>query len=241
MPRGRRIVFQQARIFLGCNTDRKCFQTHWTASERYLGDLAFHTEHAKQRRTELLQVRVGLKGKQIGSKEPFQQFLAPGEDGEDLRGWERYVQKEPHRSIRQPFAEHPWQEHQVVVVNPDQIIRPVVLDHRLAEAPVRFDIGFPVPRVEFQLRRKIVKHRPERLVGVAFVESSRHILRKLDREVVVRSGPLGENLLALLAVLPAVISGPANPLPTRPGDQWVHSAGQAPGTSRRVPALLGFL
>src|SRR5215469_351119 len=153
---GLRIALQKARIFLGRNPDRECLEAHRTTSQRDLGDPALHAEHAQQRGTELLQMRMRLKGKQIGSEEPFQQLFAPRQDGEDLRGWEWYVQKETDGSVRKSLAQHLRQEYQVVIVNPDQVLRSVTLDYRLTEDSVRFDIGVPVPRVEFQLRGEIV-------------------------------------------------------------------------------------
>ena len=186
-------------------------------------------------------MRVRLKGKQVGSKKAFQKFFAMGQDGEDFRGRERYVQKETDSSVRKALAQHVRQEHQVVIVNPNQIVRPVPVDYCLTKYPVRFDVGLPVPGVKFQLGGEIVKYRPERLVGVAFIESRRHIFRQIDRKALLRSGPLGENRLTLRSFLSAAVSGPTDPFPTRPAEQWVHGACQAPGTSHRVPPLPGLL
>src|SRR5579862_2594836 len=117
----------------------------------------------------------------------------------------------------------------MVVMNPDQISRAVAGDDRLTEESVRLDVGLPVRRVEFQLRGKVVKDGPERLVCVTFVESCGHVLRQLDRETAVRFCPSGQYRLALLAVFRAAVSGPADPLATGPGEHRVHGARQSSG------------
>src|SRR5579862_9774423 len=119
----------------------------------------------------------------------------------------------------------------MVVMNPDQISRAVAGDDRLTEESIGLDIGLPVRRVEFQLRGKVVKDRPERLVCVTFVESCRHILRQLDGETVVRFGPSSQYRLTLLAVFRSAVSRPADPLATGPGEQRVHGARQSSGAA----------
>src|SRR5690349_11403254 len=103
----------------------------------------------------------------------------------------------------------------MIIVDPHQVAWPVTVDDRLAEESVRFDIGLPVLRVEFQLRGKIMKYRPKRLVCVTFVESCRYIPRQFDCETMFRFGPLRQNRTPLLTVLRPAISGPADPLSTR--------------------------
>ena len=100
----------------------------------------------------------------------------------------------------------------MIVVNPDQVIWSIATDDRLAEDSVRFGVGLPILGVEFQLRRKIVKYRPERLVGVAFIESCRNPLRQTYGETVVVFGPIRKNRLSLLACFCVAISGPSDPV-----------------------------
>src|SRR5580700_3159348 len=72
------ITVQQLRIFLGSDSDGKSLQTNGAAAHCELGDLAFHAKDAEQRRPELLQMSVGLEGKQVCSDQSLEQFFTPG-------------------------------------------------------------------------------------------------------------------------------------------------------------------
>ena len=85
-----------------------------------------------------------LKGKQVGAEEAFEKFLPSRQNRKDFRRGERDVQEETDSCIRQLFAKHSGQEHQVVVVNPDQVVRSVTLDRRISKESVRLDVGLPV-------------------------------------------------------------------------------------------------
>ena len=77
------------------------------------------------------------------------------------------MKEESDGCIREAFAEHTGQKHQMVIVNPDPIARPKLIHNRGAEPAVRFYIGFPTLRIELQPGGKTVKQRPECLVRVA--------------------------------------------------------------------------
>jgi len=42
-----------------------------------------------------------------------------GKDPEELGGWERRVKEEANLGIGESLPEHSWNQHQVVVVNPN--------------------------------------------------------------------------------------------------------------------------
>ena len=72
------ITIRQVRIFLGSDPDRKSLQTNGTAPHGELGDLALHAKDPEQRRPELLQMAVGLEGKEVCPDQAFEQFFTPG-------------------------------------------------------------------------------------------------------------------------------------------------------------------
>src|ERR1700730_4635886 len=59
----------------------------------------------------------------------------------------------------------------MIVMDSHQVIRLITLHHGFTEDAIRLDVCLPAFRGELQLRKKVVKHRPQSLVGVAFVES----------------------------------------------------------------------
>src|SRR5438477_587046 len=70
----------------------------------------------------------------------------------------------------------------MMIVDPDEVARFVTLDYFVCKNTIRFDVRFPAFRVKSQLRREIVKHGPEGLIGIAFVESGGYLLRQVNRE-----------------------------------------------------------
>src|SRR5437762_2993748 len=72
------IPIQQLRIFLGSDPNGKSLQTNGTAPQGELRDLAFHAKDSEQRRPELLQMAVGLEGKQVCPDQSLEEFFTPG-------------------------------------------------------------------------------------------------------------------------------------------------------------------
>ena len=73
------------------------------------------------------------------------------------------MKEEADGSIRQFRAEHLRQQEQVIIMHPYQIAGLKALSDSLAKHSIGFHICVPAARVEFQLRSKGVKYRPERL------------------------------------------------------------------------------
>ena len=61
----------------------------------------------------------GLEGNQIRGKNTTQEMLPNGEATEDLRRWEGHMEEEPDWSIWKCLANHLWDEHQMIIVNPN--------------------------------------------------------------------------------------------------------------------------
>ena len=81
------------------------------------------------------------------------------------------MEKKADGCVRQLSTEHLGKQHQLIVMHPNQIALLVAMHDCPAENTVRFNVCLPIFGIKFQLRRKVVKHRPKGLVGVAFIES----------------------------------------------------------------------
>ena len=115
----------------------------------------------------------------------------------------------------------------MIVVDPDEVIGFVPLDYFVCKNAIRFDVCFPAFRVKPQLRREIVKHRPEGLIGIALVESGGHLRRQFNREASFFLRPLDKNCAAFRTVLFSGIPGPANPVPSPFSEEGGHGASQS--------------
>jgi hypothetical protein len=62
-----------------------------------------------------------MKSDQVRSEEAIEQPLAPRQQPEDLRGGKGDVEEEADPSVGDPLAQHPRDEHELVVVDPDEI------------------------------------------------------------------------------------------------------------------------
>jgi hypothetical protein len=71
--------------------------------------------------------------------------------------------------VRHLLADQRRNPHQLVIVDPDQIARPVVCDHRVGEAAVHALVVLEALDLQWQLVREVVEQRPEHPVGVRLV------------------------------------------------------------------------
>jgi hypothetical protein len=86
--------------------------------------------------------------------------------------------------------------------------------------------------------RKLQHYRPESLIGITLIKSLADVSRQLDREKPLLRSPILKNCTALLAILPAAHTGPADPDSTAPSQERSHRAGQAARTPFRAPAFV---
>src|SRR5207245_3983465 len=129
----------------------------------------------------------------------------------------------------------------MIIVDPDEVARFVTLDYFVCKNAIRFDVRFPAFRVKPQLRREIVKHGPEGLIGIALVESGGYLLRQVNREASFFLRPLDEDRAPFRIVLFSGIPGPANPVPSPFFEEGIHGTGQSTRTSGRRPTCLSSL
>jgi len=79
------------------------------------------------------------------------------------------VKKEAYAGVGQPTPEQLGNEQQLVVVNPDEIARPVVFSNHVGEALVHADVRLPVAYMQRDLIQQVMEQGPQDAVGKSFV------------------------------------------------------------------------
>ena len=126
----------------------------------------FETENPCARRHEMSRVVVRVEPDQVRLEHRPQQLLPHRQRPVDLRRRERRVKKEPDLHPRVFLFENGRQRHQVIVLDPDDVPRPVVLQDDVGEQLVRVLMRLPLevqrPRLR-QLRINVQRHVMEQL------------------------------------------------------------------------------
>ena len=137
------------------------------------------------------------------------------------------MQEKAYARVRQPLAQHARQQHELVVVHPDQIVRAGVLDHGVAEPAVGFDVGLPALGREAQTRRQVMKQRPDGLVRISFVEIGDQVRGQVDGDGAIALGPLLKDTLPFGIARMGSVAGPADPDTSGTAQDGVHSGSQS--------------
>ena len=105
---------------------RESVDSHQTIIQKDLSRIRLVSQDPKDAADEVLHVVVRVEADQIGSQQSLQDLLPPsaGKETKDLVVGKRDVKKESDAGGREAFPQQSRQEHQVIVVNPDQVIRP---------------------------------------------------------------------------------------------------------------------
>src|SRR5947207_14356805 len=101
-------------------------------------------------------------------------------------------------------------------MHPNQVTRPMPFNDRLAKEPVGLDVCLPGGWVEFQLRGKVVEHRPQSLVGIALIKSHGDVGRQLDGKTSLLQCPFPKNGSAVVLAILLQIARPAEPVSATP-------------------------
>ena len=169
---GDRLMRRQFGEVLEVDADRKATYAHRPAVHAdlvrtgeavrgYLGDDVH----------EVAGVGVEVEPDQIRAEHAVGQLLGVWFDQEDLRTGERDMQEEGDAGGGEHATHQRRHQHQVIVVDPDQVAWLVLLDDRLGEAGADRLETVPVTAVELAVFLKVVEQRPECFVGVAQIEA----------------------------------------------------------------------
>lgn len=113
-------------------------------------------------------VVVCVEANQVALEDAKQQLLANRKDTVDLAAGERSMQEEANLDVllgvADFLAQHLGQQHQVVIVDPNEVAILDILDHLLGEQTVDLLVGFPGGLVKCDLAGVVMEKRPENRV-----------------------------------------------------------------------------
>ncbi len=115
---------------------------------------------------EVAGVGIQMEADQVRCEHSGEQLLGVRLDLVDLVAGEGDVKEKGDAGLRQPLTHHRGEQHQMVVVDPDQVPVAVFPGDRLGELLVDLDVRFPLFVVELAVLLEVVKQRPQRLVRV---------------------------------------------------------------------------
>src|SRR5262245_41221885 len=130
--------------------------------------------------SEMASVGGGVEPNQVRAQQAFEDTLPGRQHTEYFEGWERDVEEEADPRAGDSLPKQRGNPHQLVVVNPDEITRPVELRQAVREARVDGLVGIPVARTNRKLVDQIVTQRPQHAIGVTDVEAPNLGQREVD-------------------------------------------------------------
>src|SRR5690242_12732132 len=113
-----------------------------------------------------------MKADQVRAKEAMKNSTLPvcGQKPEQFIGRKRNVKEKANRCIGQLFTQQLWQQHELIVMNPDGITGLIdvynFFSEKLVDATIRVEVFF----LKTNQRWKIMKQRPNRGVGKTIVK-----------------------------------------------------------------------
>ena len=186
-------------------------------------------------RREVAQERRRVEADEVRAEHPLEDALALRQDPEDLGGGERDVEEEADARLGDPLAEHPRHQHELVVVDPDEVAGLPARRDRVGEARVHRLVRVEVADLRRQAGDGVVEERPQHAVRVAFVVA-RHLVRgERHRDEAQRlEAPvhLGARAGGHVGELP----GPADPEPAEPLVGAAHPGGEPAAAADRLHA-----
>lgn len=106
-----------------------------------------------------------MEANQVAVQDAQKELVSHRQNSVDLAGREWGVQKEADLDVlfarTDLLAQHLRQEHQVIVMYPDQITITYFLRHRLCEQSIGFLVGLPGGFVKGDFTRMVVEQRPQ--------------------------------------------------------------------------------
>ena len=167
---------------LGINTDRECTDGDdlaleldcvgccWQLTVRrqqpcHNLDIVPILQDSRTTAEEVPSIIIGVESDQVTVQNTVENLVTDRQDSVDLATGEGSVEEETELDVAlgvaDLFAEHSGQKHEMVVVDPDQIVVLYVLCDLLCEQAVGLLVGIPCGLVEGDLTRVVVEEGPE--------------------------------------------------------------------------------
>src|SRR5918999_70683 len=167
-----------------------------------LGHMMLIAEDAQDALEKMVRVLVRVESNQVGPQQTLQNLTPPfsRQKTKHLKRGEWDVQEKPDRYLWPPSFEQPRQQHQVIIVNPQDVIGPYDVFQRITKDSINLLVLLPKVRLIFGKSRKIMKQRPDRRVAKSKIEllhlffAEKHRVRLKRTERLSDQLPLERNL-----------------------------------------------
>ena len=156
-------------------------------------------------------ITVGVKTDEVGPEHSFEKLFPPGQVSEDFKRREGDVMEVADLGIGQALPEHLRKEHQVIVVDPDDVVRSGHFHHGITELLVHPLVDVPRLLVVVCEEAEVVKDRPEGVVAEPIIIVFDVIGGEEDRVALLFSERLDDLLPLFILLLLNVHTRPANP------------------------------
>ena len=167
-------------------------------------------EHVSRRRLEVKPVGDRVKPNQRRPEHALQQLSPPLQKPEDLGRGKWHVQEEADRGVGKPLPHQPRDERKLIVVDPDQIARLVLVNDCVREPPVHSLVRVPAFCRERQLVQLVVEQRPQDAVRKAVVVALNLGRGQLYRNCPQRGQAFAQDLALIWCEAPG-LARPADP------------------------------
>ena len=134
------------------------------------------------RTQKVAHVSEGVESDQVSSEHPLEQSDPPGKRTKDLVGGEGDVKEKPNRKIGKYFSQHPWDQHQLVVVDPDNVSFLQSFSNYFAEFRIDRQVRFPKFITIRSVLREVVEMGPNGFVAKPFVKQFDLLLSEKNRD-----------------------------------------------------------
>ena len=145
--------------------------------------MVFVTDRAQHRGEKIADKIVRVKADDTGTEQAFDDLLAPAarEHAENFPGGKRDVQEKADGHFWKFFAHQFWQQHQVVIVDPQDVIGPQRGDDGVGEGAIYLLVLLPITFFVPREGGKIMEQRPDGLVAEAKIEAVHAFFRQKNR------------------------------------------------------------
>ncbi|CAG9222614.1 hypothetical protein BVI434_410017 [Burkholderia vietnamiensis] len=180
---------------------------------------------------EVQQIGFGLKADEVVREQRAHQPFVLRNRGHDRRRRHRNMQEEADRIRAAHRAQFGGERNQLIVVNPDGVVRPQQRAELAREQLVHASVAVGEAAVELREIEPVVEHRPEHVVRVAEVVRVVILRIEIDRRELDAADVLDLHVVALRGslALAAQPAAPAEPDAARFLQAVFHGYGKAAG------------
>jgi hypothetical protein len=167
----------------GLDADRKDADAHRPLGKGEIKIVAVQAAFAREVAAEIEGVVSGLEADKIVFAERWHEALVVRQCGQHFRRWARDVKEEADTVLVAALAERLAERHQVIIMHPDEILRPEHIVQLAREVIIDTQIAAQIAARELGKVNAVVQDRPQHAIGEAVVVFLVVLLREIERDI----------------------------------------------------------